>query len=244
MLRRPRNWFGIILGLVLELSLAGCSLARPLTHSANTIQGRVMDAETGKPVVGAAVVATWTMYVWVGVPPYVDSRPKRLYVIETVTDTTGVYTIPSWGPSLLPLTAEVSRGSPQLRVFKRGYRPHSVSNKWAGRKHGGPTSDWDGKVIQLEHPRGSLKEQASRLSGVYDGLGGSAFIENWKDGDDWKNYPCATLEVLRERERLVALGVNPNYGGGVPRMELFTKDDQEFLRSLGHGSRGGGRAGC
>ena len=173
------------------------------------------------------------MYVWIGTPPIVDDRAKRLHVFETVADTTGAYTIPSWGPKLLPPQARVSRASPHLRVFKRGYRPHSVRNKSAGRKHGAPESDWDGKVLELERPHEDLREQASRLSGLYDGLtGGPTFIENWEAENDWKNYPYATLEVICELERLDALGMNPNYGAILPRMKLFTKEDQKFLRSL------------
>lgn len=71
----------------------------PRTHAASEIRGQIADAETGAPIIGAAVVAIWTMTVIVGL----QYGTERLHLYEGVTDATGTYVIPAWGPKLLQI---------------------------------------------------------------------------------------------------------------------------------------------
>lgn len=196
----------------------------PLTHSANEIRGQVVDGETGQPVAGVAVVATWQMTVIVGL----QYASQRLHIVEGITDATGSYVIPGWGPKLLPLGAEVSRRTPTLHIFKSGYRPKIVANSDIGRRFAVPDSDWYGKAIPLEHPTGTIEQQAANLSTAYSVLT-PGYPE--KDPQDWKNFPKATLEAYKEMRRLQALGL-PRWLGllSVFDVERLDKTDREFLR--------------
>lgn len=223
---RWRSMLSIVLGL--ELLLTGCSAARPLTYRAAAIQGRIVDAETGQPVEGAAVVAVWEIDVIKG-NPFVAlvERSERLHILEAVTDATGAYTIPAWGPTLLSPRAQVSRYEPQLYIFKRGYHTKRLNNHELGRAHAVPESIWDGKVIELERPQGPLRDQLGSIRRAYMRL--SPEIES-EPSKDWRNYPRATLEAYAEARRLQALGVAPWLGLGVVDIERLDKADREFLR--------------
>ena len=218
--------FGLSIVLGLELLLTGCSAARPLTYRAAAIHGRIIDAETGQPVKGAAVVALWEVDVIKG-NPFVAlvERSERLHILEAVTDASGAYTIPAWGPTLLSPRARVSQYEPHLYILKRGYRPKGLNNHELGRVHAVSESIWDGKVIELERPQGPLRDQLGSIRRAYMRLSPSLESE-----PDWRNYPRATLEAYAEARRLQALGVERWLGLGVVDIERLDKRDREFLR--------------
>jgi hypothetical protein len=76
----------LVLGLVLSLA-AGCG---HLVYSSGPYSGQVVDAETGRPVAGAAVVAIWTREMPVG--PEVTEGDWDVY--EILSDANGEFTIP------------------------------------------------------------------------------------------------------------------------------------------------------
>lgn len=76
----------LLLGLALSL-IAGCG---HLVYSSGPYSGQVVDAETGRPVAGAAVVAIWTREIPVGA-----HMPEQDWdVYETLTDANGEFAIP------------------------------------------------------------------------------------------------------------------------------------------------------
>jgi hypothetical protein len=192
----------------------------PRTHQASEIRGQVVDGETGAPVVGAAVVAIWTMTVIVGLQYATD----RLHIAEGVTDATGTYVIPAWGPKLLPLGAEVTQSAPAIFVLKSGYKTMVVGNESVGPPR---DSEWNGKAIKLGRPTGTIEQQASYLSRAYSVLG-SSYLQN--DPQNWRNFPKATLEAYKEAKRLQPLGVPRWWGLGVLDIEQLDKTDRDFLR--------------
>lgn len=76
----------LLLGLVLSLA-AGCG---HLVYSSGPYSGQVVDAETGRPVAGAAVVAIWTREMPIG--PEVTEGDWDVY--ETLSDANGQFAIP------------------------------------------------------------------------------------------------------------------------------------------------------
>jgi len=79
--------FGVLLvGVALSL-IAGCG---HLFYSSGPYTGRVVDAETGQPIGGAAVVAIWTREVPVGA----EGAESDWDVYETLSDGDGQFTIP------------------------------------------------------------------------------------------------------------------------------------------------------
>ncbi len=190
----------------------------PRTHRASEIRGQVVDAETGAPIAGAAVVANWEMTVIIGL----QYASERLHLVEAITDATGTYVIPAWGPKLLPLGAEVAPNSPVIRVLKSGYKPGGAANEYIGRAR---DSEWNGKAIKLDRPTGTLEEQAIRLMLMAEFHVGS----KGDDSQDWRNYPRTTIEASREAQRLAALGF-PRQRIFVRDIEKLDKTDREFLR--------------
>src|SRR5260370_28075747 len=74
------------IGLVLSLS-AGCG---HLIYPSGTYSGRVVDADTGQPIAGAAVIAAWTRDI--PVAPHMAEQDWDAY--ETVSNADGEFTIP------------------------------------------------------------------------------------------------------------------------------------------------------
>jgi len=115
--------------LVLALCAAAsaCGLF-PLTYSGAPISGRVTDAQTGAPIEGAVVLATWKMS---GCCATFQSslRHRVVAVSETMTDAQGNYRIEAWGPIDRPLGYERVAGfDPMISVFKPQYEPAPLMN--------------------------------------------------------------------------------------------------------------------
>ncbi len=77
----------IILAFSVLVLLSACSL------SGEAIEGRVVDAATGKPIVNAIVVALWTGTIssWPA-----DSHSTCFHVLTTTTDERGTYHFSPW----------------------------------------------------------------------------------------------------------------------------------------------------
>jgi hypothetical protein len=219
--RHSHHWW--LVGFFLTVLLPVPLRAQPLAYSSKEIRGQVVDAETDRPIVGAVVIATWNLYLDIGH----GGHQKRLHLTETTTDGNGNYILPSWGPKPRPPQTHLSEWAPALFVFKSGYRPE-VRNNERMSSSAVRMSEWDGKIIRLQRPQGTLEKQASFLGSVYRGL-----CPNIDDEPtDWKNYPRATLEVLKEKQRLRALGLKLGYGPDVIDLEKLNDTDRAFLKGV------------
>lgn len=199
--------------------------ATSLIYSAKEIRGQIVDAETSQPIEGAIVVAQWVLF---HIGPGHGGHKNRLHIHETVTDKSGNYVIPAWGPKMRPPMTELHERDPQLSVFKSGYEPLELSNAVVStvRQDSLRVSVWDGKVIRLKPTEGTLEEKAFRLSSFYGGLRYS------NDSNDWKNFPRMLLAVYAEKQRLRSLGLPPEHAARVPDIERFTESDKAFLRKF------------
>lgn len=83
----------ILFNLIIWVS-AGCSSSH-VTVSGDPVYARVVDADTGKPLPGVAVVAYWELYQGgiAGGGPCAAAN-----VEEAVTDQNGRFWLPNWGP--------------------------------------------------------------------------------------------------------------------------------------------------
>jgi hypothetical protein len=114
------------------ISLSSCYAAR----MDGPYEGRVVDAETSKPIEGVVVLGTWhsiTVTPGGGVSNYYDAQ-------ETVTDKNGEFKVKGIGLLVLNNIPE-----PDIKVFKAGYEysglfwipgevPLYSKIKWEGRK--------------------------------------------------------------------------------------------------------------
>jgi len=144
---------------MVTIAMTGC-LAPPM-YWAESIHGRVVDADTGAPIEGAVVVADWRLYGGgVGHGGHMDS----LFVDGTKTDADGQFRFGKWGPKLRPFGTELDT-APWMVIFKRGYKYEYRQNEEDScsfiRR-----SDWSGSTIALAPFRGTPKERVSNLDMV------------------------------------------------------------------------------
>jgi hypothetical protein len=99
--------------------------APPFTHQAPPISGRVVDAVTGRPVVGASVLVYWPGRF--AAPPFFFDA---LAVRETVTDAAGGFAIPAWRSS--SLASRPGDVAPTLLALAPEYAVASVVVGWRG----------------------------------------------------------------------------------------------------------------
>jgi hypothetical protein len=183
----------VLLALVM-LPLQGCAR----DYSAKSIEAWVVDAETGKPVEGANVVAHWELrYGLEGGGSY------QLQIMEDVTDKNGRFFFPAWGPKEipghLPKEARLKQLDPGIVIFKSGYETKRVWNDRPPSTFGGHgastrTSDWNGKTIQLRKFQGNLQQYVLNIANAQSGLG----IESFDTNCNWKLMPRMIVTWTRE----------------------------------------------
>jgi hypothetical protein len=194
------------------LSLPGCT-----RYSAAPIVARVVDAETGQPVVGANVLVTWELENHFG---GLEERGRGLMTqLEAVTDTEGRFRIPAWGPQIIPVReppfSMLSPSQPAIRVFKSGYAITVVQNENSGAYlqdffYKGPSkrsSDWDGKAISLK-PLPKLVNGTDWMFPLSPDFSNVMIFEC-----RWKSMPHFLAALVSERARIrrdfpSAVGVN------------------------------------
>lgn len=89
----------------------------PELYTSLRIDATVVNAETGKPVSGAAVVA-----IWREVDVFVERWSHQQFaVFETETDAQGRFTLHRWGPRPASPNGFIDKRSPEIWVLKEGY---------------------------------------------------------------------------------------------------------------------------
>jgi hypothetical protein len=166
-----------------------------LTFSADAINGKVVDEDTGAPLAGVIIVAKWTIEA-----SYVGYDNELLNTLETVSDKNGNYGFPAWGPKILPITSiAISRSDlfgsgndPGVMYFKNGYWPAREKNDTtypglniADRKTPLGGFNANGKTIKLKKWDG--KDEAKYYERVSDR------VNELKGG--WKKYPRMTIAI-------------------------------------------------
>lgn len=189
--------------LSMIVSFAFACDAASLSYSAKPIRATVVDAESGQPIKGVVVNAYWHMEDrgGHGLGPF--------NVTEAVTDASGAFVMPGWGPMEVPkfsndpmLYPRLDPDQPWLQFFKSGYRfkrvlgdePTSYLNDpaWTGDPVRG--SYWNDKVIKLERFQGTGAQYLSHLQGARSGIA--------IGGCRWVKAPRMAAAFIREGERL------------------------------------------
>lgn len=113
-----KRWLIIGAVIVLLIILGLTTETWHIVYVDGPYHGRVIDKTTGRPIVGAAVVAVWSKEV-----PFIAHAIITYYdAQETLTDQQGNFTIPGvWGVFLIPLT---KMRDPLFTIFKPGYEAY------------------------------------------------------------------------------------------------------------------------
>lgn len=211
----------IFLSLVL-MPIQGCAR----TYSAKPIEALVVDAETGRPVEGANVVANWELNFGLE-----GGGAYQLQIMEEVTDKNGRFYFPAWGPKKipghLPSEARLKDRDPAIIIFKSGYASKGIQNERPIGSMGGHgqsirTSEWNGKVIQLRPFHGDDKAYVLNMRNAQSW---------WMEKDcNWKLLPRMVLAWEKELQVLKRKNIP------VDALYIFSIDG--LSRQTGCGSAG------
>lgn len=208
------------------LCLSGCALGLvPL--SANPIDSRVVDIDTGAPIEGAVVLAYWELYSG---SLSGDSLPcGSANVEDTVTDKDGNFHIPGWGPTKPGCSGEMRQGNPQLYVFKPGYYFIDVPNGFPDTKYVVTTDAWrDGplplKAIQDADPKKKAAEEVRNVHSLEVSI--TLFIEDMPKQCNWKKAPNMIRALALQRQVFDQAGYRP-FG----LIDMLTINNQWYQQS-------------
>lgn len=80
-------------------------------HSDGPYKGKVVELDSGKPIEGAVVAASWSIETWINTWKFCDAR-------ETLTDKNGEFTLPNGWCIKHPFAI---MHLPEVTVFRQGY---------------------------------------------------------------------------------------------------------------------------
>ena len=189
-----------LMALLALVSLPACATS----YSALPISARVVDADSNEPL---ADVFEYLL------PEISERRGSGTFEFaETVTDGSGEFRFPGWGPKAVPQDtpgrAFMSPNNPTIALFKPGYLYDVRNNPWESayldeRYYvGDPVrhSTWNGKVIRLKRKGGDTGSYVARLQNP-GGLPGGINC-------NWERIPRMLSALVREGERLRAINIS------------------------------------
>ncbi len=172
----------------------------PSKYSAEAIEARVIDAETKRPLEGVIVTANWELEEGTlgGNVPV-----GQLMVMEAVTDKSGRFYLPAWGPKRPP-KGGLRNKDPQLLLFKSGYHFRRLDNEFRDYMYEEPVhrSEWNGKTIEMKPFRGTIEEYANHLSFLNTSL---ESILSEECG--WKEIPQMIIAIDRQAKIFQKRGI-------------------------------------
>ncbi len=138
-----------LLFIPIILCLASCA---SICRIDGPYEGRVVDAETGKPIEGVVVHGTWSR-----VHATVAGASTEYYdSYEMLTDKNGEFKIPGKGLLLFSNIEEIT-----LSIFKAGYEQFPKHSPWSGLKKYGPFNKvlWNGNKGTFRLKKKTIEER-------------------------------------------------------------------------------------
>ena len=184
--------------------IGGCS-----TLSAAPVTARVVDADTGKPLVGVAIEAYWELHE--GSLFGHSSGCGAIYVEGAVTDSNGEFHIPGWGPITVYGSCDMRGDNPSLILFKPGYDYQGLNNAALYNLNTVVVSSsiYDGEIIKLHkaadldlrRPSVDPRSYAEQFSSLNDVIGRYALA-----GCNWKKIPDMLRAIYLQEQGFRAAG--------------------------------------
>lgn len=145
--------------ILLALMVPGCF--GHLIYPSGPFSGRVVDASTGQPLAGAAVVAVWRQE-----GPGPGHPTERLHdALEVVADAEGYFTLPR--KTHFTSVGEIT--DPDIVVYAPGYKPALLGG--ADFKGGAPDRP---VVVALSRP---VPNERRRFADIPSGVGGVSYLK-------------------------------------------------------------------
>jgi hypothetical protein len=157
-----------------------------------------------------------------------------MMTLEAVTDASGRFSFPAWGPMRNETAGVLDREDPQLTFFKPGYRLISRSNSYLTDSRDKPSerkSDWNGKRIGLQRFVGPDEKYAEYLASAGNDL---ILLFEWHRDCNMNRTPMLAQELDRENSRLESLGLRK---GGF----TFRRNAPQYVEKCGLPSQGANR---
>lgn len=195
--------FTLILVLFICTGARGSCAFGEIPLSAAAIDSQVVDADTGKPIEGAVVVAYWQLQSGSLTG---DGLPcGAANVEEAVTDNYGQFHIPGWGPIMPTCNGSMNQGDPEMYVFKAGYHSGRFDNGVSTANVARTGSTWTNRQMKLKKfQRIDYRDVGpltyySNFSGINIDLG--MFVVNMPRQCNWRKIPnmLRVLEIERQR---------------------------------------------
>ena len=194
--------------------LGGCSTML----SAEPVTARVVDASTGKPLAGVAVVAYWELHN--GSFTGHSFGCGAIDIEGAVTDADGQFHIPGWGP--INSSCDMWGFNPILMLFKPSYVTASKGNNPLNSLAmvSVSSSIWDGKTIEMRVADTDL-ERVDAQSYAFDF---ESFNNNLARfvlaGCNWKKIPDMLRAIaIQERKFRAAGQVFPTVNSRLIRLD-------------------------
>lgn len=155
----------------------------PSAYSGKGIRITILDASSGNPVEGAAVVVRWIMMEPKGSKGAVWY--KDLHIAEALTDRLGQASIPEWGPINRPRGWQMAPGlDPKVIVFRPGYAPLFLA--WS-----------DGKGGSEQSVRPATPTEATLRLNTYQAEIASQSEHRASDSTTQRSHVSSPLEMLK-----------------------------------------------
>jgi len=178
--------FAAMAAVTAAFALSGC-------YKSTTAEGTVVDEQNGQPLAGVVVVAH-TQARGNGLDVGMDGQ---LGTVETITDQSGHYTIPAWGPRL-KWFGNITHVATRLLVFKSGYQGQVIETDINNGSGAVPLMNiaWENKTIRLHAaapaPRPRIQEFDLFNVALRPIMSNVAACP-------WKQIPAMLREVRQER---------------------------------------------
>ena len=205
------------------LIASGCNQTVPMQYSADPIAATVVDAESGTPLAGVNVVAGWEVTGGLEGGNVVG----WVKVMEAVTDESGQFFLPGWGPVAWTKGGSVKSESPLLILFKSGYDRRLLVQRKRSPIERAPShmqSDWNGENIKLTRYAGSYEEYARRIAGFSVTL--NSLLDNGEC--NWKSIPRFLWSLQIENDKFGASNLVYSFGS----LEYLSKSFDRNCGSL------------
>jgi hypothetical protein len=196
--------FRIPLTFALALLASACAIL----YSARPTSGVVVDASTREPIAGAVVTAEWILEGGME-----HSRVGTLKIFEVVTDRSGRFEIPGWGPEPAPVNGVLDKFDPVIRILKPGYTPKSFVNEPLGEiseRAAKQEHSWlsNGETFEITRFAGSPSNYLEKWEGI-----SLLFNDVLNNGSrcDWKRIPRTVRILEDQRSRAIAQGLRPMF---------------------------------